>query len=345
MLALMDAFVKETLRESSGRDVVFTDGAFDNALELAALADARRLVALSFLAPNTEYERAVRYRAVENDEDRLLLVNDASAALRTWVEAGDSNRLARCAVQIGFEFWKRFGTPFPPFSGTAALPGETSVDEINRGRLAADEISKEVLSLCARRKPQETSDRELRRLFPFLQWRLSRLCRMRAYADAAAHRSADSIKAIEIAEMLDAVNSDLKALSVRNRWIDVQNGGVLTPREGLVIGLARADFRLASYYAEPILKADPDDSRANFAMGMKHYLSEEYPIAEKYFIRCLKRNPDEPAALNNLANAQAKLGKLSEAEANARRALAKLPASPEIAKTISRIKELADKAK
>ena len=168
---------------------------------------------------------------------------------------------------------------------------------------------------------------------------------MRAYADSLAHRNAESIRAIETAETLDAANCDLASLKVRNSVLDYQNGGVLTPREGLVIGLARADFRLASYYAEPILKADPDDSRANFAMGMKHYLSEEYPIAEKYFIRSLKKRPDEPAALNNLANTEAKLGKFAEAEAHARRALERLPGSPEIGKTISRIKELAARAK
>ncbi len=345
MLALMDEFVAETVRECDGRCVVFSDGAFDCAYELAAMALGRRLVALSLLAPNTAYERAVRYRAVENDEDRHLLVNDSSAALRTWVEAGDSNRLARCAVQIGFEFWKRFGTPFPPFSGTAALPGAADEDEIGRGRTVADGIARGVLDLCAEEKPEETSDRELRRLFPFLQWRLSRMCRMRAYADAAAKRSADSIRAIEMAEMLDAVNGDLLALNVRNTWTDYQNGGALTPREGLVIGLARADFRLASYYAVPILKADPDDSRANFAMGMKHYLAEEYPMAERYFVRCLKKRPGEPAALNNLANTEAKLGKFAEAEGHARQALEKLPGSPEIEKTLSRIKELAAKAK
>jgi len=68
-------------------------------------------------------------------------------------------------------------------------------------------------------------------------------------------------------------------------------------------------------------------------------------MAERYFVRCLKKRPGEPAALNNLANTEAKLGKFAEAEGHARQALEKLPGSPEIEKTLSRIKELAAKAK
>ena len=120
---------------------------------------------------------------------------------------------------------------------------------------------------------------------------------------------------------------------------------MLTPREALVIGLARADFRLAAYFAIPILKTDPDDPRANFAMGMHHYLAEEWAMAEKYFGRCLKRVPDDPAVLNNLANVQFRLGMLAEAETNAAKAVGLMPNSPEILRTQSQIKEFVRRTK
>ena len=110
-----------------------------------------------------------------------------------------------------------------------------------------------------------------------------------------------------------------------------------TPREGLVIGLARADFTLASQFAQPILRSDPDDPRANFAVGMKHYLDEQYARAEYHLVRCLKRRPNEPAVLNNLAMAQLKLDKLDDAEANARKALSIIPTSQEIQRTLNSV--------
>ncbi|MBR1589257.1 MAG: tetratricopeptide repeat protein, partial [Kiritimatiellae bacterium] len=120
--------------------------------------------------------------------------------------------------------------------------------------------------------------------------------------------------------------------------------GVLTPREGLVIGLARADFALAGRYAAPILAADPDDPRANFAMGMMYYTGGHYARAEKHLLRCLVRRPDDAAVLNNLALAQLNAGRLAEAETNAARAMARLPDSPEIRKTMRRIEEKKRKA-
>ena len=51
------------------------------------------------------------------------------------------------------------------------------------------------------------------------------------------------------------------------------------------------------------------------------------------------RNPDEPAALNNLAVVQAKLGRLVEAETNAVRALSRLPDSKEVNSTLNAIRK------
>ena len=345
MARLIMRYVGEVVDECRGRNIVFTDGAYDPLIELLAHAEGEKLVAVSTISPNTLYERALRDRAVETDEDTSLLANDGITALRTWIESGNSNRLSRCAAMVGWEFWKRKKDELPAVSGVVIVPGEQSAKSIERGRATADELAEDVIALCRECSPSKADDVYLRKLFPFVQWRLAQVSRCRAYADALAWRYDESVKSTEVAEKLDVANPGLSELNKQTFWKKVQNGGVLTPREALVVGLARADFRLAAYFAMPILKTDPDDSRANFAMGMKHYLAEEWAMSEQYFRRCLKRVPNDPAVLNNLANVQARLGMFAEAETNVVKALERMPKSPEILKTQSQIKELARKAK
>ena len=74
---------------------------------------------------------------------------------------------------------------------------------------------------------------------------------------------------------------------------------------------------------------------ANFAMGMSYFIDEQYGRAEVYLKRCLARNPNEPAVLNNLAIVQMRMGKLAEAETNATKALEIYPKSSEIKKPLS----------
>ena len=344
MMSLMDAYADEVLREMDERETVFTDGSFDMLLELKAWALGRRVRAVSMMAPGTEYERAVRVRAAENEEDLSLFGVDAAAALRTWVES-DSPRLERCAVQLGLEYWKRGSGDLPPLSGVVALPGENSADALQDGRDAGDALAAEALALCRLRNPSGTHDRELRRLYPFVLWRLSRFMRMRSQVDAAARRYSASVREAQTSEELDGFNYELEAMHLGSRWLRRNKKGVLTPREGLAIGLARADFTFAADYAAKVLDADPDDSRANFAAGMKHLLSEDYVLAERHLLRCLINNPDEPAALNNLANAELKLGKVAEAEDHAMKALSKLPNNTVIKRTLERIRQVASAAK
>ena len=344
MMSVMGTYVDEVLHEMDGRDTIFTDGSFDCLVELKALEAGRPVRAISMMAPNTGYERAIRQRAAENDEDVALFANDAASALRTWVET-DSPRLRRCAVQLGFEYWKRFGKSPPPFSGVLALPGGESSGLLAEGRAAGNRLSDEALEISRRRNPPGTSDRELKRLYPFVLWRLSRIMRLRAQADAVERRYADSIRATQQSEELDGVNYELAAMRLSSSWLRRSKKGGLTPREGLVIGLARADFTLAADYAAKVLRTDPNDSRAHFATGMKYLLSEDYLLAEHHLRRCLEGNPGEPAALNNLANAELKLGKTAEAEAHALQALNRLPENAAIRSTLERIRQVAAKSR
>ena len=109
--------------------------------------------------------------------------------------------------------------------------------------------------------------------------------------------------------------------------------------------LSRADFRLASYYAAPVLNADPNDVNANFGMAMNYYMTQQYALAEKHMGTCLRQNERQPAFWNNLAVIQMHLGRFGEARKNARRALELLPDSAEIKKTLSQIDEEEKKAR
>ena len=92
-------------------------------------------------------------------------------------------------------------------------------------------------------------------------------------------------------------------------------------------------------FAQQVLQSDPDDSPANFAMGMNYFVQEQYGRAEVYLKRCLVRRPNEPAVLNNLAVAQMRQGRLDEAETNATRALKSLPTSTDILRTLKSIQD------
>ena len=111
----------------------------------------------------------------------------------------------------------------------------------------------------------------------------------------------------------------------------------LTPREGLKLGLDRADFRMAEMFARQVLVSDPDDANANFALGMYYFGREQYVRAEAHFQRSLMAQPENPAILNNLAVAQLRLGRLDDAEKNARHALRVRPNGPETKRALENI--------
>lgn len=342
MMALMANYADEVVDEAKGRGAIFTDGAFDALVELTAWRRGQRLVALSMMAPDTDRERAIRLRASENDEDADLLHNDASAALRTWVKTA-SPRLSRVAAQLGFEYWKGLKLKEPAYSGVAALPGEVPAEELRRGRVAADVLVESVLGTEANYRPFATADNALKRLWSFLLWRMSRLQQMRADAADAAGDDVHAARARKTAERLDAANVELVRMNLGSNWLKRARPGSLTPREGLAVGLARADFAFAADYAEKVLSAAPDDARAHFALGMRDLLQKNYAQAESHLLKSLERNPDEPAALNNLANAQFELGKLDEAESNALKAQRKLPDSEPVRRTLERIRKAKSK--
>ena len=342
----IQASVEETIAEAKDCKMMFTDGSFDPLVELEAMRQGRTLVCLSLMAPNKPRAKMLRLRAAENDEDRELFVNDAATALRTWVE-NDSPRLTNAAVQIAFELWKRVKKPLPPLSGLVALPGGVEETERARALQTCETLGDTAEALAEKGKIDENdvavveklTDAALRQKFPFVLWRLSRLAQMRSLSEDLAGHRAQAIREAAIADRLDRVNASVQKMQREVNWFKMQNGGQLTPREGLVIGLSRGDFALAGRYAAPVLAASPDDPRANFAMGMMYYQEEKYSKAETHLLRCLNQRPDEPAVLNNLALIEIRLGKFADAEKHISHALEKNPTIPELKKTREKLEK------
>ena len=166
---------------------------------------------------------------------------------------------------------------------------------------------------------------------------------MRANASDKAGRTDEAMADTELADKLDAKNVEFQRLRRQMDWVVMQRNTRFTWRESLDVALRKADFRLARTYAQRVLESNPDDSSANFAMGMSYFVEEQYGRAEEYLKRTLAQRPDEPAALNNLAVVLLRQGRYAEAETNALHALRVLPDSSryfsEIKKTVEAIRE------
>lgn len=316
---------------------------------------------------NEQYKRldarecAIRLRAArEGDqgaEDRKLLGISSFEALRTWLVA-DTNRLARTAVQGCFELWRRGEgrRSLPPLAGVVALPGGVAPERLTNALQTCSALADRIYELAVGTNRLDTlgqdefrrrvarqrriPDLELRDKYPCAGFQLARLAKERSRVHDEAGRRPEAMLEAAMADELESVNYYLPELREATQWTRGQNSGVLTPREGLVIGLARADFAFAGQYAEPILKADPDDPRANFALGMRFFQEKQWSRAEQHLERCLVRRPNEIAVLNNLAIVQMKQGNLADAERNARRALELHPELPELRKTLENVLKL-----
>ena len=337
MAAIVNEGVRRTAAECGDAKALFTDGALDAAVEVAAAEQGKSLVVLSMMSGSRPYEIYLRTRGAADEEDRGMLAVGASDALRTWVRA-KPECATNIALQLGFELWRHDKLPMPPCGGFLARTAGFAPGEAAEGRKAALALADRIMALYERSDPMAIANRELKSMFMFLQWRIARMCRMRADAADKAGDLPLAMAESEQADRLDGKNVAYGAIRRQMDWVGQQKGMRLTPREGLKIGLDRADFRLAKTFAQQVLVSDPENTSANFAMGMSYFVDEQYGRAEVYLKKCLAKNPNEPAALNNLAIAQMRLGRLKEAETNAAKALKLLPSSQAIKKTFDHIR-------
>ena len=337
MSALVNDSIWQTAEECGSAGLIFTDGMLDSALEVAARRQGRDLKALSMLAGTTPYEKYVRTRGETDEEDEEMLEAGAANTLRTWVKEGDA-RASDIAVQVGLELWRRNGLKVPEYGGLVARTAGFPEGERGKWVSSAHRLAGRALALHREEAVDDVPNARLKDMLSVVEWRLSRMCQMRADAEDSAGNADDALHETELAEVLDNVNVAWKRVRERMEWTEVMYDTRFTPREGMRHWLEKGDFRMARMYARRILNAKPQDSSANFAVGMSYFVEEKYNRAEAYLKRSLESRPDEPAALNNLAVVQAKLGRLEEAETNALKALKRLPDSTEINSTLRAIR-------
>ena len=336
---VVNDYAWQTAEECGDAKHLFTDGATDGPVEVAAVLQGRPLKALSMMSGSDPYEIYLRTRGETDEENKIVLATGAADALRTWVRYRP-DCATNIAVQIGFELWKHDRLPMPPLGGVVARTAGFAEGEAAKWTAAAHGLASRILALY------EESDGVidlpndwLQSAFTFVQWRIARMCGMRADELDRAGDLEGALAENDVAKRLDGFNVAYQRIRRQMDWVAHQKGVRLTPREGLKVGLDRADFRLARTFAQQVLESDPYDTRANFAMGMSYFTEEMYGRAEHYLKLALMRHPDEPAVLNNLSVVQLRLGRLYEAETNAVKALKAYPTSLEIKKTLQKIRD------
>ena len=337
MLAVIDAALGETVAECAGATRVFTDGKLDAGLELEAFRRGGSLYTVSILSGVSARDLALRNRGLTDEGDLRNSSVGAMNLLRTWVNDSPT-RLADAASQIAFELWLRRPDQ-PTYLGLVARPAlsvSPAAAEVAVRR--AHELTEQTLAVYAEGNPDRSGTRALREAFRAVQWRLARLATMRAKVAGRDNWGEDAAHEQDFADRLNACNSAYATLNRAQSRLE-SSGPILTPREGLRLGLDRADFKLASVFAERVLLSAPNDPQANFALGMHYFLAEDHSRAEPYLRRCLESRPDDPAVLNNLAVVELRLCRYDEAERHAAEAQALLPNSTQIQRTVEAIRK------
>ncbi len=319
MQRIVDEAIRETVEECGDARYLFTDGHLDPAVELCAKALGKELYTLNMMSSASTWDETIRTRPFAEDSDdwRNAKIGIPSL-LRIW--AGEkTNGMDRVAIQLGFEFWQRDRKKLPTPSGMLAREKGLSAEDAAAGVARSKELTDRILALAERAEAADPSP-ALARAYSAVTWRLARLARLRDER--------------ELANNLDGVNSALKKMLMMLDQERMRTFMQLTPREGLMLALRRADFSEARRYAASVLHNDEDDVDANFGMGMSELANRRYSSAERYLRRCLKRRPDEPAVLNNLSIICRKQHNYKDAEEFAKHAIKLLPDSPEVKQTL-----------
>lgn len=338
LLRLVYDFIGETLDECRETKYLFTDGSYDAALRLEARRRGVPVVPVSLMSGNSRRDAYVRQLGTEGFDDRMTLEAGAAETLRTWVVT-NPKKLSDVSVQIAFEIFRLNRHVSPVVYGLLVRPagGDDAEAQSSIGR--CHRLADRIVALHESGTWRHAKDPLLKDRFLFAQFRLAVMSRLRAINLDAKGKVKESIEEIAFSDRLNACNPSLIKILRKMDWVRRQSGESLTPREGLEVAMKRADFVMARRYAMPVLREDPDEPNANFALGMSYYAEEQFSKAEEFLKRVLKRSPKEPAVYNNLALIQLKTGRLEEASKNAVIALKMMPESPEIKDTARQIQK------
>lgn len=337
LCALVSEFVRETLDEAIGVKYLFTDGSYDSLIRLEAKRRGQEIVPVSLMADTSRFEAYVRQRGTEGMEDRFTLETGGAEALRTWVTS-KAERADDIAAQVGFEMFRLNRQLKPVICGALVRPKESeakAAESLERCRRLADRI----VALHEDGVWRHAKNLSIKDLVLFAQFRLAVLSRLRAINLDAEGKTKESLEEIACSDRLNAHNPSLQRILRKMAWVKRQSGESLTPREGLEVALKRADFVMARRYAMPMLRENPDEPQANFAIGMSYYVEEQFAKAEEFLKRVLKTCANEAAVYNNLALICLKTKRLEEAEKNVKKALELCPDSPEVRDTEKQVKQ------
>ncbi|MBQ2632238.1 MAG: tetratricopeptide repeat protein [Kiritimatiellae bacterium] len=320
MQRIVDEAIDETVEECGDAKYLFTDGNLDTAIELVAAKKGKPLRTLNMMSGATEWEINLRRNLFDkSSEDYKSAETGVPVLLRIW--AGEKpGGMDDAAIQLGFEFWKREKKPLPTISGLVARTRGLDPAAVSNGVARANALAERILELSPKLDSFDPSPALANALWS-VNWRLSRLARLREESD--------------LADKLDLANTALTRMLSIIEYERTRTFMQMTPREGLQFALRRANFAEARRYSVAILSYDEDDPEANFAMGMSALMMKQMNDAERYLKRVLKKRPNEPAALNNLSIIYRKQKRWKEAEDFARRAMKLLPDSPEVRQTLS----------
>lgn len=327
MARIVNDAIEETLKECEGAKWIFTDGHLDSGIRLRAAAESNPLKPLNMMSSGGDFEKFIRERDFPEDSiDRENVGIAVPTLFRVWGTEKPGG-LDESAVQLGFELWKRDNKPLPRLSGLVARTSGMDEEQAKRGIAAAEALAQRVLDV-APDGDLATPSAALVDAFSAVSWRLSRIARFRNEE--------------ELADMLDESNTVLKRMLALAEYERQRAFMMLTPMEGLMFSLRRADFTDAMRYAPAVLRSDEDSPEGNFAMGMGSLKKGRMDEAEYYLRRVLVRRPNEPAVLNNLSILCRKADKLDEAVELAEKALAILPNSDEVKRTLKEAKDARD---
>lgn len=326
MLSIVNEAIGEIVTEAGDASYLFTDGKLDAGIELEAAHRGSPLRCYSLMPARSKYELNLRLRNMKDKEDYLSFEIDSAMGLRSWIRER-TDRLNESAALLGFDLWKRDAKALPPMGGVLSRPAGFGTDERRLEYVAkAHDLISRILDIYARSPNLKgCPDSVIRRTFETVQWRLSRMCLYRADALALAGDSEGAVAEEELSNKLNdanAINRELSAMMIK-RLEQMQRQPTL--REGLQMALQRRDFMMGKAFAEMILKSDPEDPDANFALGMYYQLQGQLARAEQHLRRCLIRRPNNPTYFNNLAMLEIEMGKLEAAESNLKKALAIVP--------------------
>jgi len=342
MLDVLETYAREVAAECDGVTWLFTDGAhkgaFDARHEIDAAAKGRKLCAISMMADNSPYQIFLRSRFARDQEDRTVLAIGAPAALRTW-QRDRPERMKETGVQLGFELWKKDGREIPPCSGVLSRPLGMDPAACREGVARTAGLVEKIHAIYAMGGPSRAAGRLVKELFLFVQWRVSRLARMRAERLDRAGETAAALADRRISDALDDTNESLQRILRAMEHAKETMLKQISPREGLQLALVRRDFATAERWAKPILDSDPNNADANFGTGMCYYMQKQFGRAEEYLKRVLKTKPNEPATLNNLGMICLATGRYNEGLVYARQALAVIPESPDVKDTIAELEK------